>query len=292
MLHSKWFLAKFTLRLIFVTKYRATMQQNNKNMMIVDSLEYENMCAKAAKYDKNRKLNNGYVKNNREKKQKLLEEENNKPVLRHIPTVNHVDVVVGDELERISKLGINERIIEVDTKFRTIQKYKMKDTYIIQMRHNKHWIDWLKVVKPSVDEKGYGLFAMQDISSYKLVTLYLGDFFTEKEEEDWKKTKGQEKYTLESNVTYDDRYGWKTNKKRKMYVVPKMKRNKWKPVVDDMYIGGHLINDFHHTHRKSANVAFSYFFQIYSIKEIKAGDELLVNYHIRAKQSLGELSKN
>ena len=71
-----------------------------------------------------------------------------------------------------------------------------------------------------------------------------------------------------------------------------MKRNKWKPVVDDMYIGGHLINDFHGTHRKSSNVAFSYFFQIYSIKEIKAGDELLVNYHIRAKQSLGELSKN
>ena len=46
------------------------MQQNNKKMMNVDILEYEKMCAKAAKYTKNRKLNNEYVKNNREKKQK------------------------------------------------------------------------------------------------------------------------------------------------------------------------------------------------------------------------------
>ena len=76
-----------------------------------------------------------------------------------------------------------------------------------------------------------------------------------------------------------------------MSVVPKMKRKKWKPEVDDMYIGGHLINDFHRTHKKSANVAFSYFFQIYSIQEIKAGDELLVNYNHRAKKSIGELSK-
>ena len=105
------------------------------------------------------------------------------------------------------------------------------------------------------------------------------------------KAKGNQKYTLESNATYDDRYGWKTNKKRKMYVVPKMKRKKWKPEVDDMYIGGHLINNYQDTHKKSANVAFSFFFQIYSIQEIKAGDELLVNYHIRAKKSIGELSK-
>ena len=76
-----------------------------------------------------------------------------------------------------------------------------------------------------------------------------------------------------------------------MYVVPKLKRKKWKPNVDEMYIGGHLINDFHGTHKKSANVAFSYFFQIYSIKDIKAGDELLVNYNHRAKQWLGELTK-
>ena len=43
------------------------MQQNNKDMVIVDSLEYEKMCAKAAKYNKNRKSNNEYVRNNRKK---------------------------------------------------------------------------------------------------------------------------------------------------------------------------------------------------------------------------------
>ena len=67
MFHSKWFLTRFTLCVILLTKYRSTMQQNNKKMMNVDILEYEKMCAKAAKYTKNRKSNNGYVRNNREK---------------------------------------------------------------------------------------------------------------------------------------------------------------------------------------------------------------------------------
>ena len=76
-----------------------------------------------------------------------------------------------------------------------------------------------------------------------------------------------------------------------MYVVPKLKRNTWEDNVDEMYIGGHLIND-QNTHKKSANVAFSYFFQIYSVQEIITGDELLVNYNNSAKQRLGRLAQS
>lgn len=58
-----------------------------------------------------------------------------------------------------------------------------------------------------------------------------------------------------------------------MYVDPKLNRDKWKDNVDEMYIGGHLINDYHNTHKQSANIAFSYFFQIYSVQGIEAGDK-------------------
>ena len=77
-----------------------------------------------------------------------------------------------------SKLG---QLLIVQNKFRTIQLYGRKRgevSYIIQMHHNTQWIDWLKVKKPSVDAKGFGLFAMQDISQHKLITFYLGDLFT------------------------------------------------------------------------------------------------------------------
>ena len=68
-----------------------------------------------------------------------------------------------------------------------------------------------------------------------------------------------------------------------MYVVPKLKKKTWKDNVDEIYIGGHLINEFQNTHKKTANVAFSYYFQIYSVQKIKAGDELLINYNKRKR---------
>ena len=94
------------------------------------------------------------------------------------------------------------------------------------------------------------------------------------------------------HVTYNEYNGWNENKKKVMYVVPNLEREKWKDNVDEMYIGGHLINDYHNTSKKSANVAFSYFFQIYSIQEFKTGDELLVNYNNRAKKRLSSLAQS
>ena len=39
-----------------------------------------------------------------------------------------------------------------------------------------------------------------------------------------------------SHVTYNKYNGWKENKKKVMYVVPKLKREKWKDNVDEMCI--------------------------------------------------------
>ena len=132
------------------------------------------------------------------------------------------------------------------------------------MEHNNTYIDWLRVSKPSVDKNGFGLFiAMQNISPYKLVTLYLGDIFTTEHEKN--KAVGNETYTLLSHVTYSEYRGWSQNKKKAMYVVPKLKKKTWKNNVDEIYIGGHLVNEFQGMHKKTPNVAFSYYFQIYSV---------------------------
>ena len=136
--------------------------------------------------------------------------------------------------------------------------------------------------KPSVDAKGFGLFAMQDIAEHRLITLYLGDIFTTDKGKN--NAIGNVNYTLMSNVTHNDYNGWRKNKKKVMYVVPKLKSEKWKENVDEMYIGGHLINDYHGMHKRSTNVVFS--FLIYSVQKIKAGDELLVNYYSRKKFEL------
>ena len=80
------------------------------------------------------------------------------------------------------------------------------------MHHNNHWIDWLKGEKPSVDAKGFNLFAMQDISEHKLITLYLGDISTT--EKGKNNAIGNANYTLMSNITHNDNNDWKKIKRR------------------------------------------------------------------------------
>ena len=243
-----------------------------------------------AKVEEQRKRWNRNTRNCRARKKKAKEAEKNAVVLRSNPRQNHQDHLVSNVLEEISKLSIEKRKVAVQSKFRTMSMYDIhkKDTsYLIQMEHNGNYIDWLKVAKPSVDKKGFGLFAMMDISEYKLVTLYLGDVFTTEHEKN--KAIGNDHYTLLSHVVYNDTKGWKRNKKKSMYVVPKMKKKTWKDKVDEIYIGGHLVNTYKGTYKKSANVGFSFFFQIYTTQNVKAGDELLVNYG--SKFNLGTLGK-
>ena len=62
-------------------------------------------------------------------------------------------------------------------------------------------------------------------------------------------------------------------------MTPEIKGKKWVGNVDKVYLGGHLINTFDRVNKKSANVAFDYYFGVYSLKPIKRGDELLVLYN-------------
>ena len=264
------------------------IEENAK--MWIHAHHFRELIQLQAKLEKERIQRNINTQNCRKRKKEAEEAQKNAVVLRTNPRQNHQDHLVSNVLEEISKLSIEERKVAVQQKFRTMSMYdiKKKDTfYIIQMEHNGFHIDWLKVAKPSVDKKGFGVFAMTDISEYKLVSLYLGDVFTTECEKN--KAIGSDIYTLLSHVIYNDTRGWKLNKKKSMYVVPKMKKKTWKDNVDEIYIGGHLVNSFKGTHKKSANVGFSYFFQIYTTQNIKAGDELLVNYG--TKYQFGNLEK-
>lgn len=266
------------------------MEEKENAMMNIHVHTVNDLVLKAGKYENIRTKRNLATQNWRARKKKTEETAKNARILRAVPRQIHQDILVSQVLEEISKLSIDERKSAVQSKFRTMTKYDINKTdtsYIIQMEHNGTYIDWLRVAKPSVDKNGFGLFAMQDISPYKLVTLYLGDVFTTEREKN--KAAGNETYTLLSHVTYSDYRGWSPNKKKSMYVVPKLKKKTWKDNVDEIYIGGHLVNEFQGTHKKSANVAFSYYFQIYSVQAIKAGDELLINYNKR--RNIGNLKK-
>ena len=264
------------------------IEENAK--MWIHAHHFRELIQLQAKLEKERIQRNINTQNCRKRKKEAEEAQKNAVVLRTNPRQNHQDHLVSNVLEEISKLSIEERKVAVQQKFRTMSMYdiKKKDTfYIIQMEHNGFHIDWLKVAKPSVDKKGFGVFAMMDISEMKLVSLYLGDVFTTECEKN--KAIGNEHYTLLSNVVYNDTKGWKRNKKRSMYVVPKMKKKTWKDKVDEIYMGGHLVNTYKGTYIKSANVGFSFFFQIYTTQNVKAGDELLINYG--TKYHFGNLEK-
>ena len=59
---------------------------------------------------------------------------------------------------------------------------------------------------------------------------------------------------------------------------PELKNKRWTPGKYKIYLAGHLINSIDGTHKYS-NVAFGEAFHIYSLKQIKKGDELLLNYN-------------
>ena len=179
------------------------IEENAK--MWIHAHHFRELIQLQAKLEKERIQRNINTQNCRKRKKEAEEAQKNAVVLRTNPRQNHQDHLVSNVLEEISKLSIEKRKVAVQQKFRTVSMYdiKKKDTfYIIQMEHNGFHIDWLKVAKPSVDKNGFGLFAMQDISQYKLVTLYLGDEFITKREKN--KAVSNDTYTLLSHVTYTD----------------------------------------------------------------------------------------
>ena len=93
---------------------------------------------------------------------------------------------------------------------------------------------------------------------------------------DYLKSSPGDDYTLCSEVSFNTK--WVSNKAKRMFISPGLKGKKWTPGKDEMYLAGHLINSIDGT-GKYSNAAFGKAFQIYSLKQIKKGDELLLNYN-------------
>ena len=87
-------------------------------------------------------------------------------------------------------------------------------------------------------------------------------------------------YVFQTFVKHDPKVGkWKQTKKNPIYVAPKTKSDRWAGGVDDMYLGAHLINTNEGPKRRRYNVAIGDFFEIYSLKSIKRGEELIMAYN-------------
>ena len=173
-------------------------------------------------------------------------------------------------------MNTETRIEKVKAMSQTVVMYpsNAQGPFIVQCLHEGNYINWLEIKRGGVDPKGYGVFALQDIDKDMIITLYLGDVYNGTK--DYHKcTKGDE-YTLCSHVTYNS--NWIEKKGSKTYVSPALRNKRWSAVNDDMYLAAHLINSTDGT-GKYSNVAFGESFHIYSLKQIKKGTELLLNYN-------------
>ena len=255
--------------------------ENKENLTTITSEELKRLKQIELQNENKRKAHKLAVQKWRgKKKQQKKEALEKESKLRSIPRMTYVDDLIGNDIERIGKMNMGDRIVEVGEKFRITKSYDCTNNagpFIIQYKHNEHcWIDWLEVKKPSSDPYGYGLFALQDIRPWKFVSLYLGNQYNSIEDHD--NARDDNIYTLLSHVAHNGKK-WIMNRKKTVYVVPEIKGKKWVGNVDKVYLGGHLINTFDRVNKKSANVAFDYYFGVYSLKPIKRGDELLVLYN-------------
>ena len=199
-----------------------------------------------------------------------------KPKLRPVRRMSNVCNLISTKLDGLVSFNTQERIEKVKGMFQTVVKYPFngEGPFIIQCLHEGTFIDWLEIKRGGVDPKGYGVFALQDIEKEMLITLYLGEVYNNKK--DYLKSSPGDDYTLCSEVSFNTK--WVSNKAKRMFISPDLKGKKWTPGKDEMYLAGHLINSIDGT-GKYSNVAFGEAFQIYSLKQIKKGDELLLNYN-------------
>ena len=199
-----------------------------------------------------------------------------KPNLRLVCRLSNVSNVISSKLDRLIPMNTETRIEKAKNMFETVSAFppNLQGPFILQCLHEGHSIKWLEIKKGGVDPKGYGVFALQDIDAGMIITLYLGDVYNGTKEYD-KCSKGDE-YTLCTDVTY--RSNWVERKGSKTYVSPALRNRRWSAATDDMYLAAHLINSTEGT-GKYSNVAFGESFQIYALKDIKKGTELLLNYN-------------
>ena len=74
----------------------------------------------------------------KEQKKESLEKESK---LRLIPRMTYVDNLIGNDIQRIGVLNMEDRMVEIDEKFRTVKSYNCSNNagpFIIQYKHNDH----------------------------------------------------------------------------------------------------------------------------------------------------------
>lgn len=124
--------------------------EEKENTMNINVTTFQQLIDNQAKLLRHNQVVHSCAKRHRAKKRQAAKTAKKVRVLRTNPKLNHYDIVVSNELKDISKLNIGEKMFEFKKKFRTINLYEGKEgqgPYIIQMKHNNCWIDWLDVKK-------------------------------------------------------------------------------------------------------------------------------------------------
>ena len=224
--------------------------------------------------EKKRRLEAGRNRTRMHRANAKKQKSNPKPTLRSYCRLSSVSYEVSSKLDKLVPLNTENRIQKAKDIFEPGSAFPPNPPYILYFLHEGASIKWLEIKKGGVDPKGYGVFAMQNIDKDMIISLYLGKEYNG-EKEYQKCSKGDE-YTLCSDVTY--RKDWVEKKGSKTYVSPALRNKRWSAANDDMYLAAHLINSTDGT-GKYCNVAFGESFQIYALKDIKKGTELLLNYN-------------
>ena len=192
-------------------------------------------------------------------------------------TIERFDIMVDKFLRNnVIKGSFEKRFEMTKAKFRSIVPYAktstaLKKNCIISFNVDKVWVDWLEVKEGGLDSNGFGLFALQNIAKDMMFTVFIGV------------QKPHVSVDHEYAVEYWERIRKKRDKtNKKSYVVVEVtgknkRKGKWMPLKDELYIGAHLINDVRDSNY-SANAYLGHDLEITAKREIKVGEEILLDY--------------
>ena len=177
--------------------------------------------------------------------------------------------VIKSEIENRSEI-MNERIRSI-TPYSCNKKKKKSDiVIIISFKCNENWIDWLEVKREGSDPDGFGLFALKNIREGMMFSVYDGI------KKDVKPVGHQ--YAVQYNLK-------KESEPKYLLVDVSGKTGKWIPFKDEIYCGGHMINNAQQQNdRKKPNAWLDDELGITAKRDIKAGEEILINYNYDSEE--------
>ena len=225
------------------------------------------------------------LKHQAERKRKYREKVKNKQIedekklkqpsanTRTAPKITMIDHIIDDFLrENVIKSKIENRSEIMNERIRSVIPYSCKkkkgkfdNVIIISFKYNDNWIDWLEVKREGSDPDGFGLFACQYIREGMMFSVYDGI------KKDVKPVGHQ--YAVQYNLK-------KESEPKYLLVDVSGKTGKWIPCKDEIYCGGHMINNAQQNNdRKPPNAWLDNELGITAKRDIKAGEEILINYN-------------